>query len=165
MASKAAVGRVLAGLWLRYPAQQLDDDTRALTIGAWLEDCADVPDELLVAAAKAYQQSAEKWMPPPGVIRDMALKLSGGDADARALTAWETILDSDFGRDLDGVDETARKVMRLLGGFEAYGNGKLEDEHYFRDRFIKLYSSLAERQDGRALIGVGATLRLVGKRT
>lgn len=152
---------------LVYPSQGLDSDqAQDDLLEAWEAVLGDVPDDLFLAAASDYLRSDAAFRPAPGQLRSLAMRISDGDADAKALAAWEAVQDSDFGRDLAGVDDTARKVMQEIGGFEGFGNIKPEDTHYWMERFVKLYAIYTRRQDGRALIGSGAakTLRLVGKR-
>lgn len=81
-----------------------------------------------------------------------------GDAEARALTAWEQThrLMRGFAT-ADQLDPEARRVVRLLGGERKLRNTPLDAVQYVRRDFLKLYGEAAAiaAREGRPQIEAG----------
>lgn len=145
----------------------MDAETRALTIGAWLEDLGEdaITDDALYAAYVEYKSSAETFMPSPGRLGKRARELTRGNTRDEAERAWQGVIDCDYGRDLRYlVDNTSAEVMRRLGGFDAMGNDTSENVNiWWHKRFVEMYAELKERENAGALmLGGGAQKLLQG---
>lgn len=146
-----------------YPNQNQDSKVQETIVSEWLRILADVPDALALAAYDEWSKSKEKFAPPPGWIYSRAVELAGRGAGEMAEAAWQSVLDCEFGRHLDGMDPLALAAMRSIGGFEQFANSRIEDGHFWHDRFVPRYTELVERAQGRAMIGTGTgALRLEG---
>lgn len=111
----------------------------------WVAVLADVPDDLLKRAAQEYMQSGETWRPAPGQLRAKALELMQGTKQCQALSAWEKILSSNFGREpID--DPAALRAMNLAGGFEAFGQSDITQGEWWQKRFCMFYEELSKEE-------------------
>lgn len=127
-----------------------------MTLAAWMEDCGDVPDGALLAAAHSYFRSSEKWSPPPGVIRESALTLMGESPAAKAAAEW-----AHYTAYLEGTApldfEHHKKAIEVK---EAVGVDNLMEEgmtNLARQRFIEEYVRQARETETLKLAG---TMRL-----
>lgn len=129
----------------------MSEDTQTLTIAAWLEDLGDecITDDALYAAYVEYKNSPEKWMPAPGVLRTRAIELVQGNVKDAAETAWQGVIDCEYGRDPQYlVDNLSRIVIQRLGGFDAMGAASSEDVSiWWHKRFVEMYAELKQRDN------------------
>jgi len=124
----------------------MDAQTRALLIAAWVEDLADIPDEILIRVARECELSAETWMPTSGKLRERAVEICGLDPSAMAERAWEAVLDYDHGHGTPLTDDLARITMQRIGGWEAWHQVHIDDVHWWHERFVKAYAESFGRQ-------------------
>lgn len=159
MASKQLILETMTTLLTAYPPIQRTDEERRLLAALWVDVLADVPDELLQAAAREYTRSNATFAPAPGMLRTRAIELVQGDADELAARAWQGIQDCDYGRATQyAVDGLSLEIIRRLGGFEKLGNTPSEwVNRNFREPFLKMYADLKQRETAsRGLLGTGA---------
>lgn len=168
MASEQIIHKILAALWIRYPQTNgMDNQTRALTIAAWVEDLGDdcVNDDALYAAYVEYKNSPEKWMPSPGMLRTRAIELVQGNVNDLAERAWQGVIDCDYGREprylIDAV--LSREIMRRLGGFDKMGETPSEwINKNFREPFLRMYAELKQRENASVPMLEGGAQKLLG---
>lgn len=67
-ATDRLIVRVLEGLFLHYPARNLSTEEAAVLWGDWVEDFADVPEDLLRSACDGWRRSSERFAPSPGQL-------------------------------------------------------------------------------------------------
>ena len=71
-----ALIRHLEALFLLYPARDMTEAENSIVWAAWIEDFADVPEDILVVACRTWRRSAERFAPSPGQL----LAIIGGEA-------------------------------------------------------------------------------------
>ena len=126
----------------------------------WMDVLLDVDDGAVQIAAREYLLGTDRFMPPPGVIRERARTLMGTSPTAKAIAEWEHYLAYLDGREpLDfEKHKLAIEVKESVGV-----DGLLDDDmkQMARDKFIAEYIRVAKDADALAL-GAGATLKLMG---
>lgn len=144
----------MSKLLMAFPSRQYSDKEFAELASIWVDVLADVPDDALALAAKEYFQSDAKFAPAPGQLRTRAVEIMGLDGDAVAETAWQKILD--LVRSHDPCDDPLALIaMQRAGGLEAFRNSPTEDEHWYKERFIRAYADSFGRQTAGMALPAG----------
>ncbi len=94
MATEATIKEIFGNMLALYPLTQAEEQTSvAGLLAVWCLVLADVPDEMLQAAALEYLKSPAQWRPLPGQLRTRALELAGASLEDRAMDAWRRYAD------------------------------------------------------------------------
>jgi hypothetical protein len=142
MSNQQAIIEALAFLGALYPRFELTEPT----IKAYTQILADVPPDLLHAAAKELG-SRNTFFPAAAELRRAAFDLVERSQDMpSAYEAWRQIKARFGGRSADDVHPLAMKAIDSLGGLRAFGQSQIDDEPTWRARFIMAYDILAKRE-------------------
>jgi hypothetical protein len=153
-----------------YYARQLGEsygDERArdmldqLLSGVWLPILADVPGEVLKAAALQYIARGNVYFPQVGELREIAFDLTdtAGGRTQTPYTGWQEVMalmrsHSAYDlRPLAWTDEVARQALEAIGGMRAVRFCAETSLTVLMTQFVKAYRTIQGRvQDGQRML-------------
>lgn len=136
---------VIAYLINRFPRQTVPQQT----IRAYCEDLAEVPMDLLWAAAKKIGREMDYW-PSIAQILDAVEQLHEEERKIpTADEAWSWVCcwlsSSGTGRDSEGY-ELAERAVTQVGGWNQLGLGDVDERKWVQKRFHQAYEDVLEQE-------------------
>lgn len=162
MATPSSISKELRRMLAAYPqhAAKLDATQIAAMLEVWLEDLADLPDDLLIASCRNHRERSQ-WLPSIAEIRASAVSLmrQASPANQIAGEAWGDVkqaIASVGYYSLPQFDNPATAAaVRRMGWREIC----LDDgpEGVIRAQFERMYNAEIERMEGK--VQQSATVR------